>query len=72
MVHQTKRVREMLERGESLEWTSRGRLIAVLQSPNRSDERPDRVDWIERAKSVGAVARPGTTVAGLVDEGRGT
>lgn len=71
LVHHTKQVREALERGESLQWTQRGRIVAVLQSPQTATDAPDPVDWLARARSAGAVVQPGKSVSALIDEERG-
>ncbi len=53
LAHRTKKVRSALAMGETLEWKSRGRTIAVLE-PVRKEPPVRKNHWLERAIRAGA------------------
>ena len=70
LAHRTKEVRAALEMGETLEWKSRGRTIAVLE-PSRKDPVVRNNHWLERATEAGAVHSGKSTVSQLIYDERG-
>jgi len=70
LVHRTREIRESLERGETFQWSQRGRIVAVLQSV-RAPAVPAPMDWVSRARTAGIIAKGGQTLADLVAKDRG-
>lgn len=68
LVHHAREIRESLERGESFQWSQRGRVVAILQ-PTASAPTP--IDWVKRACEAGVVPRSKQAVSDLVAEARG-
>lgn len=71
IVHKTKEIREALERGESFEWTQHGRTIGYLQPVPEARQAPEPIDWVARARAVGAVTREDDSVSAALYEDRG-
>ncbi len=69
LVHRTREIRESLERGESFQWSQRGRIVAVLQSMARPEKVPP-IEWVGRAREAGAIIGQGVTVGDLISEQR--
>ena len=70
LAHRAKEIRRALELGESLEWKSRGRTIAVLEPVHK--EPPVRKNhWLERAKRAGAAPSGETMVSQRIYDERG-
>jgi hypothetical protein len=63
LLHNSTRIQAGLARGESFEWTRRGKVIGIIQ-PARA-ELPKRAEhgWVERAREAGAVIPSGQTVS---------
>lgn len=70
LAHHAARVTELLEAGETVAWTSRGRLIARLIPPAKPAEAGSR-DWLARARQAGAINRGKATVSEALYEDRG-
>ena len=67
-----KAVQASLASGESLTWTSRGKIVAQLTPPSAvKAEKSERPDFIARARDIGAVNLSAKTVAQWVSEDRG-
>jgi antitoxin (DNA-binding transcriptional repressor) of toxin-antitoxin stability system len=54
LAHQPGKIRKLLAAGETLQWTSHGSPVALIQpaSPSGSGKKPD---WMARARAAGAV-----------------
>jgi hypothetical protein len=70
LAHRAKEVREMLSSGKTLQWSSRGRLIATLAPPAKAGARVKR-DLLARAKAAGAVNDGPQPVSQSVYDDRG-
>lgn len=71
LAHRTKDIRHALERGERLEWKSRGETIAVLEPVRRAPVAKEENHWVRRAVQAGAVSREGASVSQLIYDERG-
>ncbi|NBB78120.1 MAG: hypothetical protein GVY36_01525 [Verrucomicrobia bacterium] len=66
-----KSVQASLASGESLTWTSRGKVVGRLIPPPVAEaENSERPDLVARARDIGAVNKSPTTVAQWVSEDR--
>lgn len=66
LLHHTKEVRASLETGEALVWTSHGKVVAYLQPPRNQVLSAEKMDWLARAETAGAVNRGTTSVSSLI------
>lgn len=67
-----KGVQASLGAGESVTWTSRGRVVAQITPPITSKPaKASRPDWVARAKKAGAVNLGNKPLASWVSEDRG-
>ena len=67
-----KEVQASLAAGESLTWTSHGKVVAQLTPPRRArTEKSERPDFVARARRIGALNDGTKTVAQWVSEDRG-
>lgn len=67
-----KSVATRLSAGESITWTSRGKVIAHLTPPElKQAEKAKRPDWVARARKTGAVNRGTKTISSLISKDRG-
>lgn len=65
LLHRTREVRAALERGETIVWTSHGKIVAHLQPPGARVKAANG-DWLARAKAAGAVNRSKESASSLV------
>lgn len=70
LAHRAKDLRKLLAAGQSLQWATRGKLIARLEPPATAGAGAKR-DWITRATEAGAVNRRTKTVSQELYENRG-
>lgn len=67
-----KAVQASLASGESLTWTSRGKIVAQLTPPpSARAEKSERPDFIARARRIGALNEGPKTVGQWIAEDRG-
>jgi hypothetical protein len=70
LAHGTKKIRKILSGGETLQWASRGEVIALIHPVRKSATLSDR-DWLARATKVGAVNQGTTSVSQAIADDRG-
>ena len=67
-----KEVQASLAAGESLTWTSHGKVVAQLTPPPTvKAEKSKRPDFVVRARDIGAINNGPKTVAQWISEDRG-
>lgn len=67
-----KAVQSRLSAGESIIWTSRGKVIAQLTPPEISPKgKANRPDWVRRARESGAVNTGRKSVSEWIIDDRG-
>lgn len=67
-----KAVQSRLAAGESITWTSRGKVIAQLSPPKVFEPiNLKRPDWVKRAREAGAINTEAKSVSAWVSEDRG-
>lgn len=67
--HHAARITEILEAGQTVAWTSRGRLIARITPVAKPADREQR-NWLGRARQAGALNRSPVKVSDSVYEDR--
>jgi antitoxin (DNA-binding transcriptional repressor) of toxin-antitoxin stability system len=70
LAHRPGEIRKLLAAGETLQWTSHGVSVALIQpaSPSAPDKKPD---WMARARSAGAVNLSKSPLADSIYADRG-
>jgi antitoxin (DNA-binding transcriptional repressor) of toxin-antitoxin stability system len=70
LAHRPGEIRKLLAAGETLQWTSHGVPVALIQpaSPSAPDKKPD---WMARARSAGAVNLSKSPLADSIYADRG-
>ena len=72
LLSKLKEVQASLAAGESLTWTSHGKVVAQLTPPPRAKaDKSERPDFVARARRIGALNKGTKTVAQWVSEDRG-
>lgn len=69
LAHKTKEIREALVGGEVLQWTSGGKVIAMIHPVRKFTALSER-DWLARATKSGAVNRETTSVSQTISDDR--
>ena len=66
LLHGCKGIQAALARGESFEWTHRGRVIARIEPVRLARAERRRHDWLGRAQAVGATVGTGNEALSAV------
>ena len=66
LLHDSKRIQAALARGESFEWTSRGKVIGIIQPVPGRDHVHAQHGWLDRARLAGAVIESGARISDVL------